>query len=127
MATLRQRLAACALALMVCQAGLAMVAPLSSCCPTRPAVKAAAERDCCPAGAHAPGRCPLHGRSKSSKVECRLQCDAPHGAQFLSGTVGMLPAPTPSIAAPIASRTPVSSTLDPETLVFVPDSPPPRA
>jgi hypothetical protein len=128
MMMLRRRLASCALALVVCHAALVFAAPLASCCPSRTsAPAAAAEKECCPAGAHAPGECPLHKRSKSaSNVSCRLQCDAPHGAQFLLGAVGLLPAPAASLAAPVASRAFELGGVDPETRSFVPDSPPPR-
>jgi hypothetical protein len=125
---LRRRLASCALALVVCHAALVLAAPLSACCPSRSAAPAAeAEKDCCPAGSHAPGQCPLHARSKAeTKVSCRMQCDAPHGAQFLLGGVGLLPAPAASLAAPVASLVADIRGVDPETRPFVPDSPPPR-
>jgi len=55
-----------------------------------------------------------------------MQCDAPHGVQFLLGAVGMVPPPAISLAPPIASRTIVSLVVVPETRPFVPDSPPPR-
>lgn len=121
----------CALALIVCQSGLAFAAPLSSCCPSRHATaetdKGDADKDCCPAGSHAPGQCPLHARSKAAtKVSCRMQCDAPHGVQFLLGAAGLLPAPVASLAAPIASNAVGVSAVDPETRPFAPDSPPPR-
>jgi len=126
---LRRRLASCALALVVCHCALVFAAPLSSCCPSRDARPAAtAEKECCPAGSHPPGECPLHKRSHTtSKTSCRMQCDAPHGAQFLPGAVGLLPAPAASIAAPIASRAIALATVDLQTRPFLPESPPPRA
>src|SRR5689334_22954925 len=109
MTMLRRRLAASALALLVCHTTLVFVAPLSSCCPSRHAAAGAAktetEKDCCPAGSHAPGQCPLHGRSKSAtKIACRMQCDAPHGVQFLLGATGLLPAPAESLEPVIVSH-----------------------
>ena len=128
MMMLRRRLASCALTLVVCHTALVFAAPLSSCCPSRTgAPVAAAEKECCPAGAHAPGECPRHARSKTApRVSCRLQCDAPHGAPFLLGAVGLLPAPAASLAVPLASRAVQLGGVDPETRPFVPDSPPPR-
>jgi len=131
MTMLRRRLAASALALLVCHAALVFVAPLSSCCPSRHAAVGAAtteaEKDCCPAGAHAPGKCPLHGRSKAAtKIACRMQCDAPHGVQFLLGAAGLLPAPAGSLEPPIVSHRVVFAADDPETRPSVPESPPPR-
>src|SRR3954447_22229208 len=125
---LRRRLASCALALLVCHSALVFAAPLSSCCPTRhDAPVAEAEKDCCPAGSHPPGQCPRHAGSKAAtRVACRMQCDAPHGVQFLLGVAGLLPPPAAALDAPILSRALVSSVVNPETRSFVPDSPPPR-
>ena len=132
MSILRRRLAASALVLLVCHTTLVFVAPLSSCCPSRHASAAAVsatetEKDCCPAGSHAPGQCPLHARSKTStKVSCRMQCDAPHGVQFLLGASALLPAPAVSLAPAIVSRAFILTVDDPETRPSVPDAPPPR-
>lgn len=126
---LRRRLAVCALALIVCQNALVFAAPLTSCCPPRAAAVEDA-KDCCPAGAHAPGQCPLHGRAKTVKTApdapCRMQCDAPHGVQFLLAVAAPLPNPSASLAAPIVSAAPVAAAIDPETRPLVPDLPPPR-
>jgi hypothetical protein len=132
MAMLRRRLASYALVLLVCHSALVFAAPLSSCCPSRHHASAIApdnaEPDCCPAGSHAPGQCPRHARgAATTKVTCRMQCDAPHGVQFLLGAAGLLPPPAASFAEPIASRAIGSSAVDPETRPFVPDLPPPRA
>jgi hypothetical protein len=126
---LRRRLASCALALVVCQSALVFAAPLSSCCPSRHGAAQVAEtgKDCCPAGSHPPGQCPLHARTKAeTKVSCRMQCDAPHGVEFLLGAAVPLPAPVASLAAPIASHAVVVSTVGLQTRPVVPDSPPPR-
>ena len=122
----------CAFALVVCQNALVFAAPLTSCCPPRAAAAAAPaeNKDCCPAGAHAPGQCPLHGRAKTVKTApdapCRMQCDAPHGVQVLLAFAVPLPNPAASLAAPIVSAAPVAAAIDPETRPFVPDPPPPR-
>ena len=130
MTMLRRRLAASALALLVCHTTLVFVAPLASCCPSRHAAANAptdAEKDCCPAGSHAPGKCPLHGRSKgATKIACRMQCDAPHGVQFLLGATGLLPAPAGSLDPLIVSHVVALAADDPEARPSVPESPPPR-
>jgi len=130
MALLRRRLASCALALVLCQIASVFAAPLSSCCPPRESGHgrvAEAEKDCCPAGAHAPGACPVHGRNKAPKAaECRMQCDAPHGVQFLIGVAALLPPPVAVPAAPVVFHAVVLSAVDPQTRPFVPDLPPPR-
>jgi hypothetical protein len=129
---LRRRLASCALALVVCQSALVFAAPLSSCCPSRDGAKAKAEqaeaeKDCCPAGSHPPGQCPRHAASKAAaRISCRMQCDAPHGVEFLLGAVGLLPPLAVSLAAPLASSAPAVSEAAPETRPFVPDLQPPR-
>jgi hypothetical protein len=129
MSLLRRRLASCALVVIALQMTGVFAAPLSACCPTRTAAAvAAADKDCCPAGSHAPGQCPLHKRSTSaSRVSCRLQCDAPHGLQFVAGAIGVLPAPA-TTAVPFAVE-PIRGTVRvlPELPDFVPDSPPPRS
>jgi hypothetical protein len=129
MSMIRRRLASCALALVVCQSALVFAAPLSSCCPSRHGAPVAeAEKDCCPAGSHPPGQCPLHARSKAeTRASCRMQCDAPHGVQFLLGAAVLLPAPAASFAAPLISRAVIVSTANLQSRPFVPDSPPPRA
>src|SRR5262245_61404665 len=109
MSMVRRRLASCALVLLVCHSAIVFAAPLSSCCPSRHTAQAASahddEPDCCPAGSHAPGQCPRHARGgQTTKVTCRMQCDAPHGVQFLLGASGLLPPPAFTFAAPIASR-----------------------
>jgi len=134
MRALRRRLASFALALAVCHSALVFAGPLASCCPSRAAAAAAADDECCPAGSHPPGQCPRHAGSnassraeRSGKTSCRLQCDAPHGAQFLLGAVGLLPVSALSIAAPDASHAAANAVVNPETRPFVPDAPPPRA
>jgi hypothetical protein len=119
--------------MLVCQTASVFAAPLSSCCPARHAASAPAaeaEIECCPAGSHAPGQCPRHkgsnAPSKPLKVDCRMQCDTPHGVQFLLGVAGLLPPPVVSPAAPIVSRAVAVATSDPQTRPFVPESPPPR-
>jgi hypothetical protein len=131
MLTLRRRLASCALALLVCQTAAVFAAPLSSCCVARvsPAAERAAgeDKDCCPAGSHPPGQCPRHtGSNGASKVSCRMQCDSPHGIQFVAGAIGVMP-PTVAPAIALSSDSFVTSfVVSPLYLVRVPHAPPPR-
>ena len=64
MRALRRRLASCALALTALQLALLFSVPVSACCVSTAAAVAHApsstDKDCCPAGSHAPGQCPLH-------------------------------------------------------------------
>jgi hypothetical protein len=127
----RRRLAACALALLVCQTAAVFAAPLWSCCPSRHATAAAEqtdEHDCCPAGSHPPGQCPRHaGDSKAaSRAACRMQCDAPHGVQFLIAAVGVMPAPQASVSTLSPGQFVSALALVPTLRASVPHSPPPR-
>ena len=127
MQQLRRRLASCALALTVLQAALAFAAPLSGCCPSRAAATAQADKDCCPAGSHPPGECPRHARSKAAgPASCRLQCDAPHGAGYLVGAIGVLPSPL-VVSVPAVEAQPLAvAAIAPTVRAAIPDSPPPR-
>jgi hypothetical protein len=125
-----------ALLLIVVQAALLFVAPVSACCRDRSTRQAqtigAADEDCCPAGSHPPGQCPLHkGKTKSSgsggSRECRLRCAASQAPDFTLGAIGVLPGPAAiPVAAPrstfgsIASSTVLARSLNP-------DAPPPKA
>jgi len=55
-----------------------------------------------------------------------MQCDAPHGAQFIIGVASLLPTVAASLMPPASSPAAVIAGVDPETRPFVPDSPPPR-
>jgi hypothetical protein len=138
MRALRRRLASCALALTVLQLALLFSVPVSACCVSTAAAAAhaasSADKDCCPAGSHPPGQCPLHKdkRQKSPEqqtsrsAECRMMCDAPHGPQFLLGAIGVLPAPE-SIEIALTSRAlDTRSTASVLSHAAFPDAPPPR-
>ena len=135
MLSLRWRPISCAVAMMLLQATLLVVWPLSACCAQSGAAKAhaakaAAEADCCPPGSHRPGQCPLHRSARSgarqSASTCRIQCSAPLAAAIVIGTVGVLPDP------PVAARTTIVSTVAPAPADAVsaravhPDAPPPK-
>jgi len=131
MQILRRRLASCALLLMALQAALVFTAPLSACCAPRgsamhraPAVE---DEECCPAGSHPPGQCPRHARSAGrSAASCRLQCDAPHGVQFVAGVTGVLPAPSALPVPPVDTATILTPSTTELFRASIPTSPPPR-
>ena len=143
MNALRRRLASGAIALTVLQLAVLFAAPVSACClPFRlkaeaPQIEKAEAPDCCPAGSHAPGECPLHRESKTGSRPtlgteavgeggCRMMCDAPHGPQLVPVAIGIISAPqsigitlTASVLAPGAR---LIATARPS----LPDAPPPR-
>jgi hypothetical protein len=140
MRILRRRLASCALALTALQLALLFSVPVSACCLPKAAAVAhansATAHECCPAGSHAPGECPLHkGKTggtdrkspdRQTSGACRMMCDAPHGPQFLLGAIGILPAPEPIELAP-SSQPLVARTSDlVRSRGAFPDAPPPR-
>jgi len=124
MSMLRRRLASCALALLCCQTAAIFAASLSSCCAAREAAAAEAEHDCCPAGSHPPGQCPRHAAEKTGA--CRLQCDAPHGVDFLLVVAGVLPAPASAAMQLTPGRFVTTREFAPTHHATVPHAPPPR-
>jgi len=145
MTAIRRRLASGALALTVLQLALLFTSPISACCTRNGghmAVRVAAdEAECCPAGAHPAGECPLHrpsarasaGRTASPRGDsapagstCRMMCDAPHGPQFLLGTIGVLPAPDVTIVSLASSALPSAASFLTHARPSIPDAPPPK-
>jgi hypothetical protein len=139
MAPLRRRLASGALALTVLQLALLFAAPLSACCPSNRAAhqaKVAAETECCPAGSHAPGECPLHrgsragdrqsARTTQTEGACRMICDAPHGAPLLLGATGIVPSPQAVEIDLTAYAMAVGASSITTDRPSFPDAPPPR-
>ena len=125
--TLRRRIASCALALLFVQTAGVFAVPMAMCSSDTHAA-AAQDEECCPAGSHPPGQCPLHARAKTkaATTACRLHCDAPHGVQLLIGAIAVLPissritiALTDRGAARVASTTAVLRAT-------VPSAPPPK-
>ena len=134
MSAFRRRLASGAIALTLLQLAVLFAAPVSACClPFRlkaeaTQVEKAEAPDCCPAGSHAPGECPLHkgGGAQKSGSDCRMTCDTEHGPQFVLGVTGVLPAPESTridltASAPLHG-VPFIATARPS----VPAAPPPR-
>ena len=130
MAALRRRLASCALAVALLQCVLLFAAPMSACCGSgnvrQKADTARDAHECCPAGAHAPGQCPLHKTSHSAA--CAFRCDASHAPDFVLGAIGVLTRPAATLAAP-AAVTPRTISRTPALLArtILPDAPPPKA
>ena len=113
--------------MLLAQFALVCAAPLAACIVT-PATTHAAERDdvdCCPAGSHPPGQCPLH-RGGASSNECRLTCANQGRTAFIPGVAGVLPpaignspvvVSEPTVVPPQPARTSAS---------LPPISPPPK-
>ena len=132
MNALRRRLASGALALTVLQFALLFAVPVSACCVRahgdHPAATATKEVECCPPGSHPPGQCPLHKVANSGNgASCRMTCDAPHGPQFLLGSIGIVPLPQSTgiqlSGYALHAGAPLVVTARPS----LPDAPPPRS
>jgi hypothetical protein len=136
MSAIRRRLASGALALTVLQLALLFTGPISACCVRLvgpAAVGATAEQiECCPAGSHPAGTCPLHKKTKTAAgavrtgADCRMMCDAPHGPQFLIGAIGVLPAPAAARISLASFALPAGATFLTSARPSIPDAPPPR-
>ena len=138
MRAFRRRLASFALALSALQLALLFAVPVSACCSRKPiaqvktTVEAAKDADCCPAGSHPPGECPLHrndksaGQQTSAAGQCRMACDTPQTPQIVFA-IGVLPAPAVSglifVSSPAFTRI-VTAIESPATF---PDGPPPKS
>ena len=140
MKALRRRLASGALAVTVLQLALLFAVPVSACCMRSDAdhatARAAQEIECCPPGTHPPGQCPRHKGAQTTEARknegkpnrlCRMTCDAPHAAQLLLGSVGVLP--PPQSAAIELSRYAMHAAVPRATTArpALPDAPPPKS
>jgi hypothetical protein len=118
--------AAGALVMLLAQFTLVCAAPLAAC--TMSSAAASSERsevDCCPAGSHPPGQCPLHKR-EAPAVGCRLTCATQGSTPFIPGFVGVL-APA-GVQAPVVVSEPADLPPSPARLStsLPPISPPPK-
>jgi hypothetical protein len=130
MTALRRHLASLGLAVASCHLVIQILVPAALCCQKLDSAPKAATHDCCPAGSHAGGICPMHGnRARSaSQNDCQARPLVDLHDIFASLTSGgvltalvPLPVPAGAEAAPVATQ-PVTA------LVFsVPPGPPPRA
>lgn len=135
---------AVALALALIQASAFAMA--NACC-CRRMTMAAGDSDCCPAGSHPPGQCPLHrdaaeqqhqhqhqmamgdaaAPAPTAPAPFMLRCGASR-ASTLFVTAGMTPAaPSTFVVALISSLAPAPLAPQPLDLARVPHAPPPRA
>ena len=115
--------AAGALLMVLTQLTAACAAPLVACAMAPVAHRQSVE--CCPAGSHPPGQCPLH-KNDSHSNDCRMTCARQATTPFVPGVVGVLP-PSIAIATVIEGATPllaVESVRDSRSLT--PLSPPPK-
>lgn len=138
MRAFRRRLASFALALSALQLALLFAVPVSACCTRKPVAKvtatveAARTHDCCPAGSHPPGECPLHRNDKSADREtsqagqCRMACDTPHAPQIVFA-IGVLPAPAVSGLAFVSLPAFTRLVAAIESPAAFPDGPPPKS
>jgi len=124
MATRGRAFASAALLMVLAQFLAVCAVPLGACA-LSPAAAHRASVECCPAGSHPPGQCPLH-RNDSHSNQCRMTCARQSATPFLPGMVGVMP---PSIAVATAAdvATPVV-VLDPihVSSTLTPSSPPPK-
>jgi hypothetical protein len=138
MTAFRRRLASGALALTALQLALLFAGPVAACCSPAVAAHRAQQQadadapDCCPAGSHPPGECPLHRGSRSetrgakTSTHCRMICDRSSGPQVVLGAIGILPAPA-RIAVPVSeSAMPVLAAANVPLRPSIPDAPPPE-
>ena len=131
MSSVRRHLASLGLAVALCHLVIQVLVPAALCCErksveTRPAVS-----ECCPAGSHPPGLCPMHASSKAKSRDKR-DCQARplvdlHDLFVALNTGGVLPAPA-VIAAPVGIESaPFVAHLRTIDLSTAPPGPPPRA
>jgi hypothetical protein len=97
---------------------------LAAACQCATMMVASSDDDCCPAGSHPPGMCPLHQRE--STAQCRFSCAA-GGQTLLLLTVARPESPT-GHQVPAATPADVSPSIDAAPLARAasPDAPPPR-
>lgn len=122
-----------AVCLALIQASVAIVSAAACGCEARRAAKAASE-DCCPAGSHPPGMCPVHRDSsghpnaKKTNGAALAVCNAGAAMQLvlLSGAPPIAkPATTPTLVP--APATLVAADDAVVNLDLVPHAPPPKA
>lgn len=93
MASRGRTFAAGALLMVVAQLTAVCAVPLAASA-ISPAAAHRHSVECCPAGSHPPGQCPLHAKESHSN-ECRMTCAKQAATPFVPGVAGVLP---PSIA-----------------------------
>jgi len=126
-------LGAAAVCLALVQASVAIVSAAACGCEARRAAKAASE-DCCPAGSHPPGMCPVHrdatthATTKKTAGPALAICQAGAAMQLvlLSGAPPLpKPATNPTLEPVRATAAVADAAL--VDLDLVPHAPPPKA
>jgi hypothetical protein len=135
MAILRRRLASYALTVALLQCALLFAAPVSACCgpgnfrltaEATNEAEATTPHECCPAGAHAPGQCPLHKAAHSR--QCAFRCGASHAPDLVIGAIGVLTPPSvTSVNPPTATTRPAARPPALLARTILPDAPPPES
>ena len=82
--------AAGALILALVQLTAVLAVPLVACTAMTPAAHHDSV-ECCPAGSHPPGECPLHRQEATHSGACRLTCAKQGTTPFVPGIAGVLP------------------------------------
>jgi len=128
----RRWLGVVAVCLALVQASVAIVSAAACGCEARRAAKAASE-DCCPAGSHPPGMCPVHkdttGHANAKKTAGpALVCNAGAAMQLvLLAGAPPLPRPATTVTLEPAPATIVVADAALIDLDLVPHAPPPKA
>ncbi len=127
----RRWLGAVAVCLALVQASVAIVSAAACGCEARRASKVAME-DCCPAGSHLPGMCPLHrnapGHANADIKKALVVCDASARMQLVLLS-GAPPVPKPA-TTPTLEPAPATLALTDVALIdldVTPHAPPPKA
>ena len=123
MASRGRAFAAGALLMVITQLTAVCAVPIVACAMAPVAHRQSVE--CCPAGSHPPGQCPLH-KNDSHSDDCRMTCARQATTPFVPGVVGVLPSSL-AIAAPIEAVAPVFA-VDPvrDSRSLTPSPPPPK-
>jgi hypothetical protein len=122
----RRFFAAGALIVVLAHLTAVLAVPLAACA----AITPAAHHDsveCCPAGSHPPGECPLHRQDAKHSGGCRLTCATQGSTPFVPGIAGVLP-PAFAMATRFAAG-PRTIVHDPSGIFrsITPASPPPKS
>jgi hypothetical protein len=132
MTALRRHLASLGLAVATCHLVIQILVPVALCCQKPDLAPRAAARDCCPAGAHAGGICPMHASKRAEQPNPENDCQARPLVDlhdlFMALTSGGVVTSLVPLAAPVGSEA-APMTVEPAAtpVASVPPGPPPRA
>ena len=114
--------------LALVQVGAIFAAPLSDCCARRAVRFTQRPADeCCPAGTHAAGQCPLHARANApNPTACHLTCGT-HETTIPVPAFAAIPAGVLTFSVQMrAERFVAAETLGLSAPALLPDPPPPE-